>query len=245
MNAQPLKIKQPVLSVPEISEDILGRARALKNGVTSPARKMLRRIRGRLSLFTALALGLAVAYPNIKKYAVRIVIGLLIFDAALLSFNLFRVYGPLSIEERTRMAVYLGEHAPERDAHLAAVTPLRSEAKDFVASLEQKGLTVATIATVERSEFSVPGHIVTVNGDTLLIFEYPNTDTAGAEALAVTNLYANKQKAGLWDSRVHVYTKGSLVVFYLGIREETMKPLSEIAGNSLINNPVLSEKTLS
>ena len=75
-------------------------------------------------------------------------------------------------------------------------------------------------AKTRRPPFSVPGILMTLRGDNIQIFEYPNQATSAGEAASFVNS----------RSQAHLYVEGSLLVLYTGNRDEIISVLTGALG---------------
>jgi hypothetical protein len=92
--------------------------------------------------------------------------------------------------------------------------------KDYVSLVDHLrgvGATVVPTGSVSQPFFSVPGRVITVNGEQVQIYEYANEDDANAEAArispdggAVGNTMVD------WIAPPHFYQKGQIIVLYVG-----------------------------
>lgn len=85
--------------------------------------------------------------------------------------------------------------------------------------LRTEGLDPMAIKEIIHTPLTVTGALVTLGGDNIQVFEYPDHTTAVTEASALTERYASRDRSKAWKKNMHVYVEDTLVIFYMGNRE--------------------------
>jgi hypothetical protein len=102
------------------------------------------------------------------------------------------------------------------------------ETKRFLSDLEQEGMEYQVVARITRKlEFSVEGVTVTLDGDNIQIFEYPDYTIASKEAEAFASQYKTPRWQNSWKTPIRIYQKDTLLVYYMGTHETVANKLYE------------------
>lgn len=106
--------------------------------------------------------------------------------------------------------------------------------KDYVSlvdHLRAAGATVIPTGSVTQPFFSVPGQVITVNGEQVQIYEYADEEAANADAArispdggAVGNTMVD------WIAPPHFYKKGQIIVLYVGTSTTVINILETTLG---------------
>lgn len=201
MNTQILKIKQGT-AVPHIPVPHFTHFKALRK-VALTARAELRRF-------------------GFEKVLMRIVIGVVILDLILGMFILIRIYMPVSTFENTAFAAFAEPGATPVVIGNATI--------GLVRNLHSQGLSAAVTGNTAREEVDAPATLLSVDGDTVLAFEYGGVSDAMEGSTLLSERYVSPKRTGVWQSRAHVYTRDSLVLFYLGTNEKIISALETYVG---------------
>ena len=93
------------------------------------------------------------------------------------------------------------------------------------------GLRAAPGENVEQPFFSVQGRMITIGGEDVQVFSYPDTASAEAEAGRVSRDGTSVGNTTLhWIGAPHFYKKGELVVLYLGDEKQVLSALDRVLG---------------
>jgi hypothetical protein len=114
------------------------------------------------------------------------------------------------------------------------IMTLGPETEYFLQQLKNSSSTPMAVAKIKRHPFTVYGTLVTLNGDNIQVFEYPEHDTAMTEASLLTQEYISSSRSIAWKNNMHVYVNDKLVVFYMGNKDFIMNPLRQNAGLSMM-----------
>jgi hypothetical protein len=101
----------------------------------------------------------------------------------------------------------------------------------LVDALRAAGASVGAAGEVTQPFFSVTGQIITVDGQTVQVYEYAAASTAEAEALLVApdgRSVAARRVA--WMATPHFFRAGRVMVLYLGHDAETLLRLEALVG---------------
>jgi hypothetical protein len=92
--------------------------------------------------------------------------------------------------------------------------------EDYVSlidNLRASGATVEPVGEVEQAFFSVTGHVITVNGNDVQVFEYADAEAAEADAALVAPDGGSVGTTMVtWVATPHFYRTGKLIVLYVG-----------------------------
>jgi hypothetical protein len=106
--------------------------------------------------------------------------------------------------------------------------------KDYVSLVDHlRGVdaTVVPTGSVTQPFFSVPGQVITVNGEQVQIYEYADEEAANAEAARIS---ADGGAVGNtmvdWIAPPHFYKKGQIIVLYVGTSSTVINILETTLG---------------
>ncbi len=201
MNTQILKIKQGA-TVPRIPLPHSTHFKALRK-VALSARAELRHL-------------------GFGKVLMRIVIGVVILDLILGMFILIRIYMPVSTFENTAFAAFAEPGA--------TATPVGNETQSLIHNLHAQGLSAGIVGETTRQDINTPATLLSVEGDTILAFEYGEVSDAAEGARLLTERYVSPKRTGVWQDRAHVYVRDSLVLYYIGTNENIISALETYTG---------------
>jgi hypothetical protein len=101
----------------------------------------------------------------------------------------------------------------------------------LVEALSTNGAIVEPVEDLDDSLFSVPVKVISVNGENVQIFQFEGEDEAQIASLIVseddTEIGTNVFK---WISEPHFFTKGKIIVLYVGQNQETLNLLESLLG---------------
>lgn len=102
----------------------------------------------------------------------------------------------------------------------------------LVDSFEKNGITAKVSETMEDSSFSVPTIVIKVNDEVIQVYEFSSEDDAKTASEIVSK---DGTEIGLsiirWIDEPHFYTKGKLIVQYIGHNPEMLSLLESLLGN--------------
>jgi hypothetical protein len=93
---------------------------------------------------------------------------------------------------------------------------LTGSISSFMARMENTGLNATVLKSIKRSAFAVTGQMISINGDNVQVFEYPDRETATRAASSLMVKYAASSRSREWKRDMHVYAEDDLVIFYMG-----------------------------
>ena len=106
-----------------------------------------------------------------------------------------------------------------------------SELLKLIADLRAQGVTVRREGEVSQPFFSVKGRAVSVNGESIQVFIYPDSQSAQSEASQVsgsgTSVGTNMMS---WTATPHFFRKDRVVVLYLGENSKVRRALEAVLG---------------
>lgn len=105
--------------------------------------------------------------------------------------------------------------------------------KNVITALEEQGLVAIPVITIQRKQLTPEGTILSVNGDTIQVFEYTDDSLAQKELEAFTARYASTTSYSSWKKQVSLYSNGKTLVYYLGTKKSITEPLEHIFGSSI------------
>ena len=106
--------------------------------------------------------------------------------------------------------------------------------KDYVSLIDHLragGATVVPAGSVAQPFFSVPGQLITVNGQQVQVYEYANDDSANADAARISPDGSTVGNTSVdWVAPPHFYKKSRLIVLYVGTNSSVMHILETALG---------------
>ena len=112
--------------------------------------------------------------------------------------------------------------------------PSASAMNEFIEALRGRGMTVTIGEEIPPSVngyFSVPARTLHVNSDPVNVFVYSNAERAAAQAREITpDAQPSARIHVSWVSTPRFYHQGSLIVLYLGCKQEILDALQATLG---------------
>lgn len=103
--------------------------------------------------------------------------------------------------------------------------------EEFLADLREKGVEAEKGDSLEQAFFSVIGTSVSLNGESIQVFEYDSAETMETDAVLVD---ASGSSIGTtmvgWVATPHFYKKGRILVLYVGDNAEILEILESVLG---------------
>ncbi|MCH7662887.1 MAG: hypothetical protein IH859_03345 [Chloroflexi bacterium] len=109
--------------------------------------------------------------------------------------------------------------------------PLGPATQVFADDLRAAGANVTTGIRLTQPFFSVGGIVLTVNGEDLHVFEYPDEASAQSDAALISpdaNTINGEEMA--WLAPPHFYRRGNLMILYMGDDPATLNLTEQIVG---------------
>ncbi len=100
------------------------------------------------------------------------------------------------------------------------------EVAKIINTFDSYDLAPTYIGEIQRSNFTVPGSLVTLGGDSIQIYRY-TTEQQATDARAS---FIQSQEKNQWKNDTHLYTQGTVLIFYLGKREQIIEALDDFMG---------------
>ncbi len=107
---------------------------------------------------------------------------------------------------------------------------------DLIMDLRSTGADVERSGNVSQPFFSVEGHLLTVNAETVQVFAYATVDEANAEAAGISPDGSSFHREGsativTWIGPPHFFRRDALLVLYVGVSSEVVEALEEVLGS--------------
>lgn len=103
--------------------------------------------------------------------------------------------------------------------------------KSLINELKAAGMRIGRAGGVSQPFFSVKGHVITINGEQVQVFEYAKVEKAEMEAKMVD---ATGSSVGTnmmtWMAPPHFYRRGRLIVLYVGSDSSVINTLTSVLG---------------
>jgi hypothetical protein len=105
------------------------------------------------------------------------------------------------------------------------------DAQDLGNALASAGATIGHEGEVDQPFFSVPGQVITANGESVQVFEYADAAQADAEAEQVAPDGSSiGTTMATWIGPPHFYRADHLIVLYVGDNQSLMELLETLLG---------------
>ncbi len=99
----------------------------------------------------------------------------------------------------------------------------------FIEALEELGIQVQLVEELEDSSFGVPTKVVSINGETVQVFEFPTATDAHDASLLVSKDGTEIGTSMIrWIDTPHFYTQDKIIVLYVGHTTNTMNLLDSL-----------------
>ncbi|WKT58169.1 hypothetical protein QVH35_01265 [Candidatus Nitrosotenuis chungbukensis] len=131
---------------------------------------------------------------------------------------------------------YVLKPQPKLPSHDSPVTPFEGEVTDYaslVEAIRSRGILVEHVEEIaaESSSFSVPTQVISVGGADVQVFEFQSESDAQASGLTVSDDGTEIGTSIIhWIDTPHFYTKGKLIVLYVGQNPEMTNLLESLLG---------------
>lgn len=123
------------------------------------------------------------------------------------------------------------EKAPLHDKPAVSFEGNVEDHDTFVRAVEAQGTSVETIEKREDSVFSVPVTVIAIGGADVQVFEFKSASDAQSAALTVSDDGTEIGTSIIrWIDAPHFYTKGKVIVLYVGQNPDILNLLGSILG---------------
>lgn len=120
------------------------------------------------------------------------------------------------------------------------------EAQGLAEALAAAGATVGQESEIEQPFFSVPGQVLTINGESVQVFEYADAAQADAEAAQVSPDGSSiGTTMATWIGPPHFYRSERLIVLYVGEDQSVIELLETVLGPQFAGAETPQESGLS
>lgn len=102
---------------------------------------------------------------------------------------------------------------------------------DLINRLRVRGSKIGRGGKISQPFFSVPGRIITIDGEDVQVFQYANAKSAEREVKAI-DLQGSPVGTSMptWVAPPHFYKSSSLIVLYIGQNSSVMRALEGALG---------------
>ena len=115
-------------------------------------------------------------------------------------------------------------------------TELGLATKKFMDDLKSVGLKPVLIQKIKRAPLSVKGALISLSGDNIQVFEYPDNETASKEMTIFAGKYTKSTASNLGENTTHLYIRDKIVIFYMGTEKNILVTLNKDMNNLSLNN---------
>lgn len=113
-------------------------------------------------------------------------------------------------------------------------TPPQDSVDGLVVALRASGADVLRSGNLTQPFFSVPAHVLAVNGERVQVFQYDDVDVSAAEAARIDPDGHIRGAAPVqWAATPHFFRSCRLTVLYVGEDEGTTRLLGSVLGPEL------------
>lgn len=104
----------------------------------------------------------------------------------------------------------------------------------LVDTLRAQGLTVEPTGPISQPFFSVPGHMLQVNGQDIQVFEFEDPSAADSQAKEISSDGMSiGQTAVQWINPPHFFLTGKIIVLYVGANATLLHQLEKSLGKQI------------
>lgn len=146
--------------------------------------------------------------PKNRSILMRIIIGIFLLETVVFLF--FFKYVIVSNTGSYSVAI-----SALADTIHADIKP-ELETEQFIGDLKSVDLGPVMTQKIKRAPFSVIGALISLKGDNIQVFEYPDYETASKEGLMFARGYTNNTKSSFRENTMHLYIKDKIIIFYMG-----------------------------
>ena len=216
----------------------------MKNAVAVEMKGRIASTAKKWRVFASVGFGSLYYHQAAKNRIAKIVIAMLVVDTIFGFIVLGRIFMPTranaSVHAAMQTLVLNRPAAPA--ASVFSPNDLTGAAGGLAKTFSAFGLPVTFAAPTTKSGLSQPGTMLAVAGDTVSVFEYPDSASAQNEATTLAKKYSDNAFLDTWYGQAHVYIKDSAVIFYLGSRSTILTVLASYAGSPIVGtNPSSGE----
>jgi len=110
--------------------------------------------------------------------------------------------------------------------------PAVEDQASFLAALQASNATAALGDSITQDFFDAEGHLITINGQDVQVFEYESAEAMEAEASKVAPDGGSVGTSMMaWMDVPHFYKAGRIIVLYVGSDENTLSLLQKVIGH--------------
>ena len=126
------------------------------------------------------------------------------------------------------LRVNAGSHEPLISSY--ELRPVKN-VSDLINRLRAGGSKIGRGGKISQPFFSVPGRIITVDGEHVQVFQYANAKSTEREAKAIDQQGSPVGTSiPMWVAPPHFYKSGTLIVLYVGQNSSVIKALEGVLG---------------
>lgn len=103
-----------------------------------------------------------------------------------------------------------------------------SATSQFIKRLSNSDMVPRAVKNITHKTLTVKGNLITLGNDNIQIFEYGDASSAQLEAAALSKRYMSSSRSLAWKKDMHIYVDSTLVIFYMGNRENVLDSLNHI-----------------
>jgi hypothetical protein len=126
---------------------------------------------------------------------------------------------------------------PGEAAATAEQTPVGSQSstiEDYVSlveALRAEGAVIEPKGDISQVFFSVPGVLISVNGEDVQVFEFPDEESAETEAATISPDGSSTPTTMItWIAPPHFFKNSGVIVLYVGTNEAVVALLERVLG---------------
>ena len=150
----------------------------------------------------------------------------------------------LSACQPSNLSTSVGDQEPATSAEPDSDEVL--DAQGFTDALVLAGATIGQEGDIEQPFFSVTGQVITVNGETVQVFEYSDAAQADAEAAQVAPDGSSiGTTMASWVGPPHFYRAEQLIVLYIGDNQSVIELIESVLSPQFAGAETLEEPSLS
>ncbi len=160
---------------------------------------------------------------NSKRFLISICLAVICSSLAPMAFGQLETH---------RSHYYRPQRSSKKNRRRIATNSRDAQLLKFMTELRAQGVTAKRREAVSQPFFSVKGRAVAINGESVQVFVYPNTQAAETDASRVS---PNGSSVGTsmmsWMAPPHFYRRDNLIALYVGGDTTLIRAMETVLGS--------------
>lgn len=173
-------------------------------------------------------------YAKMRRNVIKISSALLIVDVVFSFIFIRNLSTPIRAEESTSLVSLFSPLISTSASGGPVSVAVGTDTALLMTALGKEGFTPLALEKINNEKFSVPGTMITLGTDNISVFEYGDQEMALGQASLLAKKDNDSLTKNAWSEQAHIYTKGTLIIYYLGTQSLVAQTLTHLEGESLI-----------